>query len=82
MSPREWGHGQTFIGGAIAGLALAQRPLLIFAGGIVVGATLVLTFKFAGRALRWLADAWRIRQLRRNGIVSGVLPKRGSRSRA
>jgi hypothetical protein len=59
---RGWGHGQTFTGGAIAGLALAQKPLLIFAGGVVVGVALVLVFKYAGRALRWLVDAWRIRQ--------------------
>jgi hypothetical protein len=75
VSSRSWGYGQTFTGGAIAGLALAQHPVVIFVAGIVAGAALVLALRFAGKAGRWLADVWRIRQLRRAGLVSGALPK-------
>lgn len=42
MSPRGWGHGQTFAGGMIAGLALSYRPWLIFAAGVAVGVVLML----------------------------------------
>jgi thiamine pyrophosphate-dependent acetolactate synthase large subunit-like protein len=59
MSPRNWGHGQTFIGGAIAGLALAQRPLWIFAAGVIVGAAIVLLARFARRAGELVVDYFR-----------------------
>lgn len=52
-----WGHGQTFTGGAIAGLMLAQRPLLIFAAGVSVGVAVMLLAKF-GRRLGELVVAW------------------------
>jgi hypothetical protein len=52
-SPRSWNHGYTFVGGAIAGLALSYRPWLIFAGGVTVGVLLV----YALRLVRRLAAA-------------------------
>jgi hypothetical protein len=50
-------HGQTFAGGAIAGLALARNPLWIFAAGIVVGVLIVLLARF-GRRLVELGAEW------------------------
>lgn len=56
MNGRNWNHGYSFSGGAIAGLALSYRPWLIFAAGIVVGITLTMLFKF-GRSLGGLLTA-------------------------
>jgi hypothetical protein len=65
MSARRWGHGQTFTGGAIAGLALAQQPLLIFAGGVIIGALLVLLARFGRRLGELVVELVRGRTARR-----------------
>jgi hypothetical protein len=64
MSSRSWGHGQTFTGGAIAGLALAQHPVVIFVAGIVVGAVIVLLAKFGRRAGELVVEYVRGRRVR------------------
>jgi hypothetical protein len=80
VSSRSWGHGQTFIGGAIGGLALAQHPVVIFVAGIIVGAALVLLARFGRRAAELVAE-W-ARRRRADALVSGPLPRRGARRRA
>lgn len=69
VAMNRWGHGQTFTGGAIAGLMLAQRPLLIFVGGVLAGVAVTLLAKF-GRRLGELVVAW-IARGRRVRTVNG-----------
>lgn len=63
MSPRSWGHGQTFVGGAIAGLALSYRPWLIFAAGVLVGAGVVLGARFGRRFVELVVELARRRRI-------------------
>jgi hypothetical protein len=46
---RKWHHGHSLAAGALVGMAATQRPLVVFAAGVLVGALVVLAVK-VGRA--------------------------------
>lgn len=55
---RRLGHGHTFIAGLIAGLILDKEALILFGGGVLLGAALVLAWGALASLVRWAR--WRL----------------------
>lgn len=55
---RRLGHGHTFIAGLVGGLILDKEALVLFGGGVLLGAALVLAWGALAGLVRWAR--WRL----------------------